>query len=178
MPAPDAPFVIGIVGQDPFGAVLADAVRGEFVGRHPLQIRYVDDWNAERTCQILYVGRDSESLLDQRQIHKDAILTVGESATFFRSGGVIQFFTDRRHLRLKINLAEARVRSLVISAKLLRVADVTDGPVVSDKFGGYARNVLILPRGFSKYGSLGLVAFGSGRVEFRRIRIREILSAE
>jgi hypothetical protein len=35
---PQAPFVIGILGRDPFGRALDDAVRGEQVGGRPLVI--------------------------------------------------------------------------------------------------------------------------------------------
>src|SRR5690242_6746479 len=37
--AADAPFVIGVLGQDPFGAQLDAVARGETVGQRPLAIR-------------------------------------------------------------------------------------------------------------------------------------------
>src|SRR2546421_2757325 len=33
-----SPFVIGVLGKDPFGADLDDIVRGETVNRHPLSV--------------------------------------------------------------------------------------------------------------------------------------------
>jgi hypothetical protein len=128
---PDEPFAIGILGTDPFGPVLADVIRGESVGAHPLVVRPVRTLEAARRCQILYVAPNGEPLLDLRQLRDAPVLTVGESDAFYEKGGMVQFVTTRRHLRLKINLAGVRAHELTVSAKLLRVAEVSDsGPVV------------------------------------------------
>jgi len=37
--APDEPFVIGILGGDPFGERLDEAVRGERIDQHPLPVK-------------------------------------------------------------------------------------------------------------------------------------------
>jgi hypothetical protein len=125
-PAPDAPFVIGVVGADPFGHSLETIVGGESVGHHPLVVKGVNDVTAEFRCQILYFTPDGEDLLDLRRLRTAPVLTVGESDSFYKRGGMIQFVLNRRRVRLKVNLAEARAHSLEISAKLLRVADVTE----------------------------------------------------
>jgi hypothetical protein len=125
-PEADAPFVIGLVGSDPFGRSLEGIIHGESVGRHPLIVRSVSDVTAEYRCQILYFTEDGENLLDLRRLRTAPVLTVGESDSFYKRGGMIQFFLDRRRIRLKVNLEEARAHSLDISAKLLRVADVTE----------------------------------------------------
>ncbi|HZZ20232.1 MAG TPA: YfiR family protein, partial [Opitutaceae bacterium] len=49
-PSPDAPFVIGILGPDPFNGALDNIVRGEKVGQHPLIVRGVTGFQAERDC--------------------------------------------------------------------------------------------------------------------------------
>jgi hypothetical protein len=125
-PQPDSPFVIGLVGADPFGTALNSIVGGESVGRHPVTVQTVNDVTAEYRCQILYFTEDAENLLDLRRLRTAPVLTVGESDSFYKKGGMIQFFLDRRRVRLKVNLEEARAHSLEISAKLLRVADVTE----------------------------------------------------
>ena len=37
--SPSAPFVIGVVGEDPFGKTLDEVVAGESLGGHPLVVR-------------------------------------------------------------------------------------------------------------------------------------------
>jgi hypothetical protein len=122
--SPNAPFVIGVIGRDPFGPTLSDVVRGESIGLHPLLVQHVDSLEAARRCQILYVAAGSEGHFAPSSLASEPILTVGDSEAFYRSGGIIQFFTDHSHVRLKVNLAAARADSLTISAKLLRVAEV------------------------------------------------------
>ena len=42
-PSPNAPFVIGVVGRDPFGKTLDDVVRGESLGGRPFVVRRFKD---------------------------------------------------------------------------------------------------------------------------------------
>lgn len=131
-PSPEAPFTIGILGPDPFGGALNDIVRGEKVGHHPLLVRGVSGYQAERKCQILYVPKIAESLLDPRKLSKAPVLTVGESTAFYEAGGLVEFVTEHRHVRLRVNLTAAREHSLVISAKLLRVAEVSESEPMTE----------------------------------------------
>jgi YfiR/HmsC-like len=145
-PSPDAPFVIGILGRDPFGDALENIVRGEKVGQHPLVVRTVSGYSSERTCQILYVPRDTESLLDTARLTTAPVLTVGESTEFYDAGGIVQFVTERRHVRLRVNLTAARSHSLIISAKLLRVAEVSEiGPTLMKFWEGEEAARLEIP---------------------------------
>jgi hypothetical protein len=153
-PAPDAPFVIGLVGRNPFGSSLHGVVAGEAVGRHPLTVRTVNDITAEFRCQILYFTEEGEDLLDLRRLRTAPVLTVGESDSFYLRGGMIQFVIAKRRVHLKVNLEEARAHSLEISAKLLRVADVTEwDPIRIGVFTMDGGSVNGVP-GFPRDGSL------------------------
>jgi hypothetical protein len=164
--AADSPFVIGIIGADPIGPALADVVRGETVGRHPLVVRQLGEGDAGSGCHILYVSAKADASLVLRRLQNAPVLTVGESDAFFRAGGIIQLYVDRRHVRLRVSLSEARSHSLVISAKLLRVADVTDGPT-SD---------LKLPGGLAENGPLDLFAAWPRRAVFGAVGVKEVLA--
>jgi hypothetical protein len=171
-PSADAPFVIGILGPDPFGGALDNIVRGEKVGQHPLIVRGVSGYQAERDCQILYVTKIAESLLDPAKLNKAPVLTVGESAAFYEAGGLIEFVTDHRHVRLRVNLTAARERSLVISAKLLRVAEVSDSEPMMMKY--YEREEaarLIQPRASTHDGYPRLILRETPSQFFPRGRI-------
>jgi hypothetical protein len=175
-PAVDAPFTIGVVGPDPFSASLSGIVQGEKVGRHPIVVREVRDAAAELKCQILYVSREGEGLLDFRQIRSAPILTVGESESFFKSGGIVQFFIDRRRVRLRINLEGARAHSLGISAKLLRVAEVTDWGRNRPDFRGITRGPSVSPGSLAEYRPLDLLLLRSRGPEFRMVGVKKILA--
>ena len=55
--AADVPFVIGILGSDPFGGRLDEAVHGEQVNGHALEIRRFHSVSEIGNCQILFIDR-------------------------------------------------------------------------------------------------------------------------
>lgn len=130
--SPDAPFVIGILGDDPFGATLDTIVHGETVHGRPFSVRRygtLEDLHAA-PCHVLFVskseGARAGAVLSALKDH--AILTVGESSQFTASGGVVQFLIINNKVRVRINMGVARDKHLSISSKLLRVAEVVDEP--------------------------------------------------
>lgn len=126
---PGAPFVIGVLGDDPFGRVLDDVVRGEVVKNRKLIVaryRRVED---VESCHVLFVS-SSEVMKQERilaALRKRPILTVGESDRFASGGGMIRFLSDQNRVRLRINLEAATSAGLVISSKLLRPAEIVGG---------------------------------------------------
>ena len=176
-PDPDSKFVIGLVGGDPFGPALESIVGGESVGRHRVAIEKVTDVSSEFRCQILYFSERGEDLLDLRRLRTAPVLTVGESDSFYKKGGMIQFFIDRRRVRLKVNLEEARAHSLEISAKLLRVADVTDWDPIRNGVYTMADNARLEPESrLAKDGPLGLFVARPGDSIFGVGPVQQVLS--
>lgn len=120
------PLTIGVLGADPFGEYLDSTVKGESKGSRPIAIKRLTRAAQARECQILFIGRaqgvDLEPFL--AELKDRPILTVGESESFGRSGGMIRFYTDRTRIRLRINLDGVQAAKLSISAKLLRLADL------------------------------------------------------
>ena len=80
-PRPDAPFVIGILGEDPFGAQLDDVVRGETVNKRPLVIERYRSVAEIRNCNILFIGGNEGGHLDEilMALKGRSILTVGDA---------------------------------------------------------------------------------------------------
>ena len=60
------------------------------------------------------------------KLHGKPMLTVGESASrsFARRGGMIGLVTEKEKVRVRINLEAAKAAQLVISAKLLNIAEI------------------------------------------------------
>jgi hypothetical protein len=124
--AASQPFVIGIVGNDPFGARLDDAVRGEQINQHPLQIQRFGSISDVANCQILYIDRSQSAQL--REIlaalaHRN-ILTVADFEGSGERGVMMQFVTESNRIRLRINVEAAKASGLTISSKLLRPAEI------------------------------------------------------
>lgn len=124
-PESDSSLVIGVLGEDPFGTYLDEAVRGETVNGHPLTVQRYRRVDEITTCHILFIGRphdDLEQVLAALKGRK--ILTVGDADRFASRGGMIRFVTEHNRIRLRINLEAARAEELIISSKLLRPAQI------------------------------------------------------
>ena len=120
------PFVIGILGEDPFGSILDAAVAGEKVAGHPVVIMRYKTLEELSTCHILYIGRNEliagKKLL--QSISARGILTVSEGNRFAEMGGVISFIYRNNKIRLLINPVAARNAQLSLSSKLLSVSEI------------------------------------------------------
>jgi YfiR/HmsC-like len=124
--APNAPFVIGILGNDPFGARLDEAVRGEQIDQHPLLVRRFRTMDEIGACQILYMHRSEGAQLQQILLAIDhrSTLTVSDLDRASERGVMIQFATENNRIRLRINVESAHAAGLTISSKLLRSAEI------------------------------------------------------
>jgi len=126
---PDAPFVVGVFGHDPFGADLDEIVRGETVAGRPLIVRRVRTAEEAAGCQILFIHQSEDkripeviSALDHR-----STLTVSDMDGAAQQGVMIRLVTEKGRVRLRVNVESARAAQLTISSNLLRSAEIVSG---------------------------------------------------
>lgn len=125
-PAGDnSPFVIGILGNDPFGSYIESVVEGEKVGGSSIVVQRYTDVKDVKHCHILYITKSNAAEV-AKKFADQSILTVGEGEEFARSGGIVRFYLDNNKIRLKVNTRLAKEANLQISSKLLRVAEVIE----------------------------------------------------
>jgi hypothetical protein len=124
--SPTDPFVICIVGADPFGKTIDEVVRGEALGARPLEVRRFGRGGEIDRCNILFIGRtEAPRLRDTLAAVKGrSVLTVTDIDGAERDGAIIVLFKQDNRIRMRINVAEAKASNLVISSKLLRPAEV------------------------------------------------------
>jgi hypothetical protein len=123
---PSEPFVIGILGNDPFGARLDEAIRGEQINQHPLLVRRFHNVADIGGCQILYIDRSETAQLGRilEALGHRNTLTVSDLEGASQRGVMIQFATENNRIRLRINVDAARSAGLTLSSKLLRAAEI------------------------------------------------------
>jgi hypothetical protein len=123
---PGEPFVIGILGDDPFGARIDDVTRNERIGEHPLLVRRYRHAEEIGDCQMLFIGRDESAGFGKvvARFNHRAVLIVSEIEGSAEQGAMIQFATESSHVRLRINADAARGAGLVVSSKLLHLAEI------------------------------------------------------
>jgi hypothetical protein len=118
--AADAPLVICVIGDDPFGRAIDQIVEGESVNGHKISVERLRS-DQERSCQVLYFGNNRAAATVPGTAGA-AVLTVGEGDDFIHQGGIIGFVVDNRRVRFDINLKAATNAGLRLSSKLVSVA--------------------------------------------------------
>jgi hypothetical protein len=121
-----SPMVIGILGNDPFGAFIDQVVQGELVNNRPVTVRRLKGTEDVTGCNILYVCQSEEGNMRNvlTAVKGRPILTVSDAGGFSHDGGMIGFFEEDHRIRLKINNREALADGLKISSKLLRPSQI------------------------------------------------------
>jgi hypothetical protein len=124
--APDEPFVIGILGDDPFGPRIDEALKGELISNHPMVVRRFRRVDEVGNCQILFIDHSQATQLAHvlAALDHHSILTVSDAGRASDRGVMIEFVTDNNRIRLRINAEAARAAGLTISSKLLRPAEI------------------------------------------------------
>jgi len=117
-------FVIGVLGADPFGAVLDDLVESKKVGGSDLAVRRFPSVDALGPCQVLFVTSAENGRLGEvlGMLGESAVLTVGEAEGFLEQGGMINLRLEEQKVRFEINAGAADKAGLKISSQLLKLA--------------------------------------------------------
>src|SRR5437867_11960260 len=63
--AAQAPLIIGVLGDDPFGSFLDETVRGEAVRGRPFKIQRYRRLDEVKNCQILFISRSEAKRLEE-----------------------------------------------------------------------------------------------------------------
>jgi hypothetical protein len=119
------PLVIGVLGEDPFGAYLDEIVRGEKVNNRILVVRRFRREEDIVACHILFISQSESKGLDQilARLRDRSVLTVSNIDDFGRRGGMVRFVVEHNRVRLRINAETAKAAGLTLSSKLLRIAE-------------------------------------------------------
>jgi len=124
MGEPNEPFVVGVLGKDPFGSNLDEIIAGEKIMGRPMVVRRFNSTEEIDKCHILFIhvpGKTSEAL---NALKGKSILTVSDDEEFNAYGGIIKFYTENEMIRLEINIQAAKAANLTVSSKLLRIAKI------------------------------------------------------
>jgi hypothetical protein len=124
------PFVIGILGTDPFGAELDSVVRGETVAQRSLAVERYYNIAELHNCHILYIARSEMGHLPQilTALAGRSILTVSDADGDDQTGVMIRLVNRNNRVRLQIDVGAAKAAHLLISSKLLRPAEIVGRP--------------------------------------------------
>ena len=119
----DAPFVMGVLGDDPFGESL-NVLKDKTVRNRKLAVKRYKRIVDIKKCHILFVGSSEKDRLEEilKSLGNQSILTVGELESFIEFGGIIGLITVNDNIRFEVNATAAKSSNLKISSQLLKVA--------------------------------------------------------
>lgn len=122
------PYVIGVIGEDPFGDRLAKLTSGRLFNGRKVVIRDFGGFEPEeasdlRACHILFVSHSEKDRLSGilKAVRYSPILTVSEIEKFPVFGGILSFDQQGKKIRLYVNPKAAKNAQLQFSARLLQV---------------------------------------------------------
>jgi hypothetical protein len=124
---PRAPFVIGILGADPFAGALDEAVRGRRAHGRSIVVRRYRNLDEYEPSHVLFVSEPKARLIDVVRdfldsLDRRAVLTVGEREDFARRGGLVRLIVGPDGIGFEIDAESARRAGLAIGSELLELA--------------------------------------------------------
>lgn len=124
--SPQSPAIIGILGKDPFGTYLEETIAGESINKHPLVIQRFNSVDEVTKCHILFINENDKGKLEQiiQKLKGKNILTISDVNGFSKVGGMVRLYTKNDKINIQINLDEAKAENLVVSSKLLKLAEI------------------------------------------------------
>jgi YfiR/HmsC-like len=132
----DEAIVIGVLGNDDFADRLARIVAGKRVRGRGLVVHSGDAIAEIGDCHIVFVaGAAAERVNRVLAAVGPATLVVGETASFARRGGMINFILENRRVLFEINVQALTRAGLKASSQLLSVGRLIETDAAEEASG-------------------------------------------
>lgn len=124
MSASSGGVILCVVGADPFGELLEQALRSQPPGARLVVARRLAKVDHQTGCQILYAaGSNLQSVAEVlRVVHGKPVLTVTDSASDDGAGGIIRFVIKDNRVRFAIDEQAASENGIALNSKLRSLA--------------------------------------------------------
>jgi hypothetical protein len=121
----ESPYVIGVLGEDPFGPALDHVLKGAHIKSRPLVIRRFTRLEDMHRVHILFLSGSETHRLPEilRSLQRQPVLTVSDIPGFAEAGGAIEFLSGTQ-IKLLINPTPLNNGKLAMSSKLLQLAQL------------------------------------------------------
>jgi hypothetical protein len=123
---PTGPVAICVLGEDPFGDALDEALSDKTSKGHTVVARRIGSAKAGADCRIVFVSRSEQGRLGATlaALGNRPTLTVADMDRFPQRGGMINLNLENERIKLEVNPDNAARVGLKIGSDLLRLADV------------------------------------------------------
>ena len=121
----NTPLNLCTAGKDGLVSKL-EHLAGKIIKQRPVTILSLNDMQVPKNCHLLYIASSEKNHYKNilKSVRAEPVLTISELPHFARSGGIIEFDRRKDQTHFIINLAAAREAELVLSSRLLSLAEV------------------------------------------------------
>ena len=94
----DKEFVLGVLGENPFGEALKNYFKGKSVKSRRFVIRICKSVDEARACHMLFISSSDKNNLAQilKQLDDASILTISDADGFIQKNGMILMFISEK----------------------------------------------------------------------------------
>ena len=131
---PNAPIVIAILGDDPFGVMLDRLVQGRVINERSVVVRRSKRVADVRGAHVVFIGASESERAASicASLAESRAVCVGDTAETGAFTG-IHFSIENGKVAFSVNLAAVKKSGVSISSKLLRLAKSVNGAPVGEK---------------------------------------------
>jgi hypothetical protein len=125
-PHPGGQLVIGFVGEGPMGTSLERLLDGKSSESRLIHVVLSPGDDNLEQCDVLYIGDASPSRVREilERVRNKSVLTVSDTESFPRDGGMVALVRSRQQVQIQINLEAVRSSGLKISSRVLNLATI------------------------------------------------------
>ena len=128
------PFIIGVVGENPFGSILENLAMIQKIKNKKIEIKYYTHQNFNAMCHMVFITKSEQDNLGKiiSIIKNRPILSVGDTKGFAQKGVIINLFFDKNRLSYEINedvLIHSKLTAsylLLMTAKIIHPNNTND----------------------------------------------------
>ena len=119
-------LIIGVLGEDPFGAVLEETIRDKTVMGKKLAVKRFVRIQDAANSHILFLSSSEESRLPQimKGLEQANVLTVSDMEEFAERVGMVAFTVEGQKVRFNINVEAVERAGLKMGSQLLKLAKI------------------------------------------------------
>ncbi len=130
----DNQFLIVVLGDREVARNLELLTEGDELKGRFFKIRYTRFPGDVNYCNVLYADKSVADQLSTeflKRLNDHQVLTIGDSFSFLKKGGIVALIQAEKRIKIFINMTAAKQAGLSFNAQLLKVAGI-----FSEKEGG------------------------------------------
>lgn len=119
-----SPIVLLVVGEDPFGKVLEETLRGKKSAGRDIRVARSKDLSDLPKAHMVFLARSHAKEIGKLMegLAQTPVLVVGDTEGLAEHGALVNFFLENKRIRFEVNNDAVRRSGLTINPQMLKLA--------------------------------------------------------